>query len=242
MIRCYLSREQWGEGEVVLSGREAHHMARVFRVSRGDELICSDGTGREASARVLQVSAREVTLSVGPSRSMPESSFQVTLGVGIPGRGKLDEIVSQATQLGVRRILPLITERTVVPESAFASERKLERLRRIAIEAIKQSGSGRIPEMRPAFPWDALLRSFQEYDRVLLASVEGPWEPLPSVLEGGCRRPLILIGPEGDFSPQEAERAVRCGARRFSLGPNVLRCETACVAAVSLISYLLRTR
>lgn len=239
---CYLAPEQWGEGEVRLSGREAHHLARVLRLSCGDKLICFDGTGREASAQVVKVSAREMVLSVGPSRFLPEGPFRITLAVGVPGQGKLNEIVGQATQMGVGRLIPMITERTVVPESTAASGQKLERLRRIAVEAIKQSGSGKIPEIVPACRFDDLIRSFPQYDRVLLASVEGPWEPLPKILQARCRRPLILVGPEGDFSPLEIERAVQGGARRFSLGPTVLRCETACVAAVSLISYLLRTR
>ena len=240
MIRCYLSPERWGEGEIGLTGPEARHLSRVLRVSPGDEIVCSNGMGQEAPAKVLHVSPQQVLLSVGPSRALPESSFRLTLAVGVPGQGKLDEIVSQATQMGVHRILPLVTERTVVPEAAAASDRKLERLRRIAIEAIKQSGSGRIPEIQPACSYEALLPRFSQYDRILLASVEGPWEPLPLILQSVCTDPLLLVGPEGDFSPREIEQAVQNGARLFSLGPTVLRCETACVAAVSLLSYLLR--
>ncbi len=241
MIRCYLSPEQWGEGEVLLSGAEAHHLARVFRVAPGDPLICSDGAGREASAEVLRVSSREIAPHVGPSRPIFEPPYRMTLGIAVPGQGKLDEIVNQATQTGVRRLIPLITERTVVRKPADL-EKKADRLRRIAVEAVKQSGAGRVPEIVPALAWGDLIPLFQEYDRVLLASVEGPWEELSEILAGNCRKPLLLIGPEGDFTPSEIEQAVRNGARRFSLGPNVLRCETACVAAVSLVSYLLRTR
>lgn len=242
MTRCYLSPEQWGEGEIRLSGREAHHMVRVFRVAERDELLCTDGTGREAPAQVLRVSPRELLLSIGPTRSMPEPSFRLTLAVAIPGQGRMDEIVNQAAQMGVSRILPLVTERTVVPLSAFASGAKQGRLRRIAVEAIKQSGSGRIPEIRPAHPFNELILSFKEYDRVLLASVQGPWEPLEDLLtpHPSPFTVLLLIGPEGDFSPEEIDSAVRAGARRFSLGPTVLRCETACVAAVSVVSHLLR--
>lgn len=241
-VRCFLAPEQWGEGEVHLSGREAHHLARVVRVSSGESVVCFDGMGREASARVLKVTGQGLLLSVGPSRALPEPSFRITLAVGIPGQGKLDEIVGQATQLGVRRVIPMITERTVVREMGARAARKQERLRRVAVEAIKQSGSGRVPDIQPFSSFDRTLPFFQEYDRVLLASVEGPWESLPAILEKRCLCPLILVGPEGDFSPVEVEQAVRAGARRFSLGPTVLRCETACVAAVSLISYLLRTR
>lgn len=239
MIHCYLSPEQWGEGEVCLTGPEARHLSRVLRVSPGDEILCSDAKGREARAKILRVSAREILLSVGPARFVPEPSFRITLAVGIPGQGKLDEIISQATQLGVRRILPLITERTIVPKAAAVSDRKQDRLRRIAVEAVKQSGAGWVPEIQPACSYDAVLPQFSLYDRVLLASVQGPWEPLPLILQPACADPLILVGPEGDFSPREIEQAVQKGARRFSLGSGVLRCETACVAAISLVSYLL---
>ena len=241
--RCYLSPDQWGEGEIRLSGREAHHLSRVLRLSAGDEFVCIDGEGNEASAHVVKRSGNQMVISLRPTRRIPEQPTAIALAVGIPGQGKLDEIVNQATQFGVSRLIPLVTQRTVIRESsAAASEKKIERLRRIAVEAIKQSGSGRVPDIRPVCPFEVLISTFSEYDQVLLASVDGPWEDLSDILMRDGRRCLILIGPEGDFTPQEIEQAVRQGARRFSLGPTVLRCETACIAAVALVSYILQSQ
>lgn len=222
-----------------MDGREGHHLARVLRVRTGDPVLCFDGTGREADAVVLEVSRPGVLLQVGPARNLPDFPFSISLAAAIPGQGKLEEIINQATQLGARRIIPLITERTLLQQSNRL-DRKQERWLQVAVEAAKQSGMVRIPEIQPVQRWGSLLSSFSRYDRVLLASVEGPWEDLRSLLSSNPREVLLLIGPEGDFSPEETRQAVQAGAARFSLGPTVLRCETACVAALSVISFLLR--
>jgi len=240
LIRCYLPPNQWQEGKVLLDGREGHHLARVLRVRSGDSVLCFDGTGREADAVVRKVSRQGVLLEAGPTRKLPDPPFSISLAAAVPGQGKLDEIINQATQLGARRIIPLITERTLLRQIP-AADRKQERWLQVAVEAAKQSGMVRIPEVQPVQRLDSLLSSFSRYDRVLLASVEGPWEDLRSLLSSGPPREiLLLIGPEGDFSPEEVRQAVEAGAARFSLGPTVLRCETACVAALSVVSFLLR--
>ena len=226
---------------MALSGEEAHHLARVLRVRPGDPVTLFDGQGREAEAVVREVGAREVLLDVGAARSVSPPAWAITLAVAVPGNVKMDEIVNQATQLGAGRIIPVLTERTV---TRFLPERwksRQERLNRIAVEASKQCRGSHLPTVDPLTPWEDLLAAFPSHDLVLMAAVEGPHEPLASVLRSDTRRKiLLLIGPEGDFTPQEIREAAASGVRRFSLGPTVLRCETAVVAALSLVSFLLR--
>ncbi len=240
-VRCYLPPDAWNRSPARLTGREAHHQAGVLRVREGDRVTCLDGRGRQAEAQVIRASTREVQLRLGHAREIPPPASPITLAAAIPGQGRMDEIVAQATQLGAARVIPLITERTVVRLAPERAARKREHLRQIALEAMKQSGVAHLPGIDPITPWKDVLALFKQHDLVLLAVPEGPHEPLPALLRPGAHRGiLLLIGPEGDFSPGEIAQAVAAGAHRFSLGPTVLRCETAVVAALALIAFLLR--
>ncbi len=249
MVRSFLPPESWPAGsEIKLSGREAHHLSRVLRVRPGDSILCFDGQGRQMEAVVRDIGPGRLLLEAGPVQQIPPAPWAVHLGAAIPGQGKLEEIVGSATQLGVSAILPLQTERTVVRFTADRFKKKLERLRQVSIETAKQCGIGLLPEIRPVTPWSKLLASFPEYDRVLLAAVEGPHESWRTAVSQPVRRTegtsyplkiLLLIGPEGDFSPEEIQQASGAGARPVTLGPLVLRCETAVVAALSILNFLL---
>lgn len=240
MIRVYLSPEQWSS-ETVLTGEEAHHLARVLRVKEGEAVLCLDGRGRQASGKVSRLSAREVVLSLGNSTTAAPEIPAITLAAAIPGQGKIEEIINQAVQLGISGFIPLMTQRTEFRLSGDRLQAKQRRFLQVAVEAMKQSGSLFLPEVAPVTSWPECLAGFSRYDRVLIASLQGPYPPLQPVL---CsikpRHILILIGPEGDFTLEEVDQAVAAGAIRFSLGSNVLRCETAAVAAVSVVSYLAR--
>jgi len=161
--------------------------------------------------------------------------------MAIPGQGKLEPMINQATQLGVRSILPLMTERTVVRIPSNREAQKRERLNQVAIEAVKQSGLLYLPRIHPIQRWSDFIGSVKGYDLILIATVSGPHERLIDLLSGqAAKKILILIGPEGDWTDQEIADAVGKGAKRFGLGPTVLRCDTAAVAALSAVSLLLR--
>lgn len=242
MIRCYLPPHLWEKAPVRLAGGEAHHLARVLRVRPGERLLCFDGQGRECEAVVLGVSGGRLLLRLGPERKRPRSAGSLTLAVAIPGQGMLDRIVHEATQFGVERIFPIQTERSVVRLPPERFERKCAHLRRIALEAAKQSGVNFLPALDSPLPFSRLVKLLPEYDLALLASVESPHEPLRPLLRAGPggSRLILLVGPEGDFTPEEIARAEGAGAHRISLGSSVLRCETACVALLSVVSFLLR--
>ena len=239
--RCYLPTESWGSREIRLSGREAHHLTRVLRVHQGDSVTCFDGQGNEADAIVTGLNGREILLRMGQLHRASDCAWDISLGVAVPGQGKLEEIVNQATQLGARRIIPLLTQRTVARLTSEQFSRKVVHLRQIAIEALKQCGLGRLPDLQAVTPWKDFLKSFPLYDLILMATVEGPHEGFKElVIHRRPQRLLVLVGPEGDFSPEEIQQAVQTGAHRVSLGPSVLRCETAVVVALSVASFLLR--
>jgi len=244
-VRCYLPPELWADSTIRVSGNQAHHLIHVLRVSPGMTVTCFDGQGMEAVAVVEGVNRREVSLHLNERRHLPDRLWRVALGMAIPRHGKLDEVIDQATQLGVGEVAPLLTRRGVVKLSAADGEKKRSRWAQIAIEAGKQSGGTRLPRIQPVALWKDFVRSWAgaDYDLILIAAVEGPHQPLsPLVSEGTARNVLVLIGPEGDFTPEEIREAIEAGAHRISLGPNVLRCETAAVIAIGLVSFLLQER
>jgi len=216
-------------------------LARVLRIRKGDTILCFDGHGNEAEAVVQEITPKGTLLKMGPAKQVPASPTSVSLGIAVPGQGKLEEIVNSATQLGVRRILPLLTERSVVQLTPDRFARKQAHLEQVSIEAAKQSGVSHLPEILPLTPWRLLLPAFSEYDRVLMATVEGPYGDLGEALFKSVPKSiLLLIGPEGDFSPEEIRQGSQAGACRIGLGPSVLRCETAVVAALSIVQFVLR--
>ena len=230
-----------------LAGREGHHLARVLRVREGDAVFCFDGRGRELEGTVQHVKGGQLLLRAGPTRWLPPLPWDVSLAAAVPGQGRLEEIVNSSTQFGVSGILPLLTERTVVRFTRERFERKREHLRQVAIEAAKQSSVSRLPEIRPVTSWNELLLLLPQYHRVFLGALEGPHEdwralliPLPAFSIHNPLKVLLLIGPEGHFSPEEIQQAVAAGAHRISLGSSILRCETAVTAALSILFFLLR--
>ena len=240
-IRCYLPSSEWEKRPVSVSGPEAHHLVNVLRVSPGMEVTCFDGRGREALARVQQVGKKGILLELQGDKAIVPLAYQVDLGIAVPGHGILDQIVNQSTQMGVARIIPLSTSRVVVKMTPSEFAKKQNRLDKIIIEAGKQSGVSLLPSVAPLTSWPECLRLFGNYDVVLIGAVEGPHEDIKELLsERKIRRVLLLIGPEGDFTLEEVAQAVQAGAHRISLGKTVLRCDTAVVAALSLISFFLR--
>lgn len=242
-IRCYLPPQQWRGSTVQISGREARHLVQVLRVIPGMQVTCFDGQGREAAALIERVTKKTVFLQMKtPTAVLPAHSFEISLACAIPQGRRFESIIDQATQMGVSAIIPLVTARSVVRVPAPRLSSKQDRWRQIALEAGKQSGVNRLPKIHSVTSWKSFVESFGGYDLVLQATVQEPREDLEKLLAsaGTAQSILLVIGPEGDFTAQEIDQAVRAGAHRISLGPTVLRCETASLVATTLVSYLLR--
>ncbi len=206
--------------EIVLTGREAHHLLHVLRVRPGREVVVFDGAGLEAEARVLHAGGGAVRLAAGEPRAVRrEPPLTPVLYLALLKGDKLADVVRAGSELGVGRFVPLVTERSVPREMGRA---KLERLRRIAVEAAKQSGRSRLPEVAPPVPLAALepvsfgLVAHPGAARVL-AEVEWP--------EAG--EAALASGPEGGFTEAEVERLIGLGFLPVDLGPRILRAETA---------------
>lgn len=194
-------------------------------------------------AEVLQASREEVILRVEAAARVPAPAPSLVLAAALVQGGRFDQIVDQATQLGASEIIPLVSARTVVKPGADRRQALISRFRQIALEACRQSGVNHLPVIHPVTDFKKLIPALADCDLVVLGALTGEREPLaPLLSRRPMRRLLLLIGPEGDFTPEEIGQARKAGARPFSIAPNVLRCETAAAAALGVIAYLLQER
>jgi 16S rRNA (uracil1498-N3)-methyltransferase len=240
MRRFHLPPEQCRVEPLVLSGGEAHHAADVLRVKPGEEVSVLDGAGGEWFCRVSAVSRKKVALEAHSFVSEPPPSWRVTLVQAIP-KGKLFEaIIQKATELGVWRIVPLLSERVAASFDGEAAGRKAERWGQIALEAIKQCGQRWLPRVEPPVTPAAWLARREKFDLTLVASLQADSRFPGACFPAGAPRPktvCVWIGPEGDFTAGEMEAIQAAGAQPVTLGPLVLRSETAALCALCIINY-----
>ena len=214
-----------------LSPDEVHHAMHVLRLKPGTTVNVFDGRGHEAQCRFGEAG----TLTILQRSTSPALPCRITLAQAIPKKN-MDLIVQKATELGVAGIVPLISERTVKrPDTAP------ERWREIALEACKQSGNNWLPEIQAPQNVREFLGSPGRFDLKLIASLQPDAMPLKKILSDASTV-LLLIGPEGDLTPADLAAAKSAGCLPLSLGPLVLRAETAALYALSILHHELQTR
>jgi 16S rRNA (uracil1498-N3)-methyltransferase len=238
MHRFYFEERLSVGGKIEIKGTEAKHIKDVLRLRGGDQVLLFDGSGMEFKGEVAGISKTQVSVDILEAKAgETESPIEIILGQGIPKSDKMDLIVQKSTELGVSRIVPLYTER-VVPK-AF-SPNKLERWRRIAVEACKQSGRVKVPEVSEPLKLGEFVKSIDASSLKLV-----PWEgerevslktALPSSLKSG--KIALVIGPEGGLSDSEIESSRKAGFVPVSLGRRILRTETVPLSLLSIIQYL----
>jgi 16S rRNA (uracil1498-N3)-methyltransferase len=217
----------------LLTGAEAHHLAHVMRARPGEQVTAFDGGGAEFVAEVLRVGRAEVELVILERNEINrESPTELTLAVALPKGDRQKWLVEKCTELGVSRIVPLTTARSV----AETSPQTASRLARTVIEASKQCGRNRLLEIASPRRWEELVAETVDLPLRLLAHPVGG-RPAKETAGGGNLPPraLAAIGPEGGFTDDEISLAVAAGWRLVNLGPRVLRIETAAVLLASLI-------
>lgn len=227
--RYYVSQPIAGNSAQI-AGPEAHHLLHVMRGKPGDQVTLFDGTGHEYLAQIALLSRRDVELTVLSSAAVSrESSRHVTLAVALPKGDRQSWLVEKAVELGVARLIPLVTERS----QSKVADTVLDRLRRTVIEASKQCERNVLMEIAPATPWTEF--NARPAEGLRLIAIPGATEPLQTVSQGAESPVIAAIGPEGDWSPQEIAIAITSGWRPVSLGPRILRVETAAILMAGLL-------
>lgn len=237
MARFFLSQEAW-DGDVVLSGDEAKHASQVLRLRSGDRITVFDGAGRSAPAEILEVARSEVRIKLGDPVRRPVLRPRLHLVQAVPKGKTMDLIVQKAVELGVASIQPLITRHTVVQVDGEDAGRKSAKWQRVALEACKQCGQDSLPEVLSVRTFAEWLPLAAPGVRIIASLFHGA-RPLRDLLRaaGDPDDVTLLVGPEGDFSPQEAAAAVDAGFFPASFGSIVLRAETAAFFAISATRY-----
>ena len=226
----------------VLSGDDARHIARSLRMAVGDSLTLCDGNGTEYTAKLIKIRDEECICElVGEAESDREPPYETTLFMAYPKGDKLETVVQKAVELGCLHIIPFISERCVKRPQEDKKDKLAARLTRIAHEAAKQCGRGRLPDVSTMLGFTEMLDKICDYDLTLFCYEGEGTDPIKNVLcdAKGKKRIAVIIGSEGGFSSAEAEKIIATGARPTSLGNRILRCETAPTVCLSMISYAL---
>lgn len=237
--RFFLPSSAWNSQPVVLEGAEARHCLEVLRARNSEMIEVFDGEGRMAEARLVGSAKRTAWLDLGPSRMEPAETPAITVGFGLTKMKSLDLILQKATELGANRLQPLATAHTVVRLSSGKETVKQEKWRQILIEAAKQCRRNRLPEIAPVRPVKEWLEGLPSGGLRLVASLNKGARPMKNVLPKTCPQDscTILIGPEGDFTGEEYRSAEQHGFLPVSLGPRILRSETAVCFALSVLRF-----
>lgn len=218
-------------GAAVLDGLEAHHLLHVLRASAGEVVELFNGKGLVARAEVVKAGRRDVELRVLESRHETAPERQVIIGTAVPKGDRFDWLIEKAAELGVTKIVPLTTERSVVDPR----DSKLDKLRQTVIAACKQSGRNHLLELAPVTPWGQFVRETLGPSRSFIAHPAPDAPVMSSALLGDHSQITFAIGPEGGFTDREVAMAIEHQVRPVSLGPLILRIETAAVALAASV-------
>ena len=224
------------DGRAYIAGADALHIAKALRMRPGEALTLCDGNGTDFEGVLETVTDRQVTVRITVSRpSQAEPTLAVTLYQGLPKGDKMDWIVQKAVELGVTAVVPVATRRSVARLEGKA-DKKQERWQRIAAEAAGQCGRGILPAVERPLSWNQALSRLS--GEPALVFYEGGGRPLRELVTPSTRRLSVFVGPEGGFDPEEIDAFRRQGGGVATLGPRILRCETAPLAALTLLMHL----
>lgn len=241
MPRFFVDPSQVQENCIVIQVNDVNHIRNVLRMRPGDELSLSDGQGMDYFCRILSIERDEVRLSIENSwKSYVELPVKLYLFQGLPKADKMEFIIQKAVELGVYEIIPVRTNRVIVKLDEKKEAKKIARWQQIAEGGAKQSGRGRIPEVKPVMALSEALTYAKNLEGVLI-----PYEKAEGIgktreIIGGLKGKKsvgIFIGPEGGFDEKEVEAAMEAGALPVTLGKRILRTETAGLAMLSVLMF-----
>lgn len=246
MHRFYISPENWNRDALALAGSEAHHARNVLRMKGGEKLVLFNGQGREITAEIVDLTGDEIRLRKLHEAETPPLRCRIVLAQAIPKGKNMELILQKAVEIGAAEIAPIISDRTVVQVDSESAAQKQSKWQQIAIEAAKQSGQNWLPRVHTPKKLAELFSAaaVESFDLRLIGSLQPDAQQLKKVLadfssehQHRPRSVLMLVGPEGDFTPAELGLARRHGCQPITLGPIILRVETAAIYCLSILSY-----
>ncbi|MBA2880591.1 16S rRNA (uracil1498-N3)-methyltransferase [Desulfosalsimonas propionicica] len=238
MRRFYINPSELERPEPCITGKEARHLKTVLRLSAGDRIRVTNGAGRICDARIISIEEKTVRVVIeNRIEAGNESPLDLIVAQGFLKDKKMDELVRHLTELGVTRWIPMMTRRTVARPDARRMKKRMERWQAISLEAIKQCGRSMVPEIAPVMDFSEVLSLGATVDARFFF-----WEqaraPLADTAENSPGAILLLLGPEGGFTENEAADAEASGFSAVSMGCRILRAETAAISACTLVQYV----
>jgi 16S rRNA (uracil1498-N3)-methyltransferase len=238
--RFTIAPERRRDDHVTFDRDESHHLAHVLRLKTGDTVVAVDGSGREFTVRLDALGSAAQGTIVDVVARNAESPFSITLVQALPKGDKLENVIRAATELGVARVAPALTARTIVRLDTARTASRVARWQRVAREAAKQCGRNRLPAIEPPRPIGVWLAEPADESTLRLCLWEREREPLASVLGAVLSPPTgaaVLVGPEGGLTTDEVDSARRAGWRIVGFGPRLLRTETAGPAVIAALQF-----
>jgi len=237
--RFHLPTSEWREPHLTLTGDEAQHCSRVMRKQPGDTIEIFDGAGRVAVCEITHVSKSEVQVKITTETLMEPFQTAIHLLPALTKAEPFEWLLEKVVELGAASIQPVITERTIIHLDAAQTEKKLAKWRRHMIESAKQCHTPFVPELKDPIAFAASLKLAADFKLIPALSEHSRTlkQALPSSKPSSV---AVLIGPEGDFTTEEEAQAFSAGFLPITLGPLVLRAETAAIATLAILGHELR--
>ena len=221
-----------------IDGDDARHIARSLRMRVGETLTVCDTMGTDYLCEIAEIDEKRVLLNIlEETENRTEPTVKVTLFQCNPKGDKLDTVVQKAVELGIDEIVPVLSEHCVSRPDQKSAGKKRDRMQKIADEAAKQSGRGKLPEIGKFISFKACCERMNDFDKSILFYELGG-KPIAEIVNRDIKSIAIVIGPEGGFAKDEVELAKKSGAEIATLGPRILRTETAPLAALAAIMLL----
>ena len=243
MLRIFIDESQMEKDKIFVRGADANHIRQVLRMKEGEDFEAVDESGRVLTCRISgfeeDAVAAEILFAEEAGAELPN---QITLYMGLPKFDKMELIIQKAVELGVGKIVPVAMRRCVVKFDEKKAKAKTERWQQIARSAAEQSKRAAVPEVGEVLSFDAAMAEAEKSDHILFPYEEAKdiraTRACLSKIKSG-QSVALFIGPEGGFDPAEVAAAKRAGAQIITLGRRILRTETAAIAALSILMYLL---
>lgn len=240
MHKFFIDKKNILGEKLYITNNDVNHIYKVLRLNTGDTILVCDGYGREYTSKIAEINKKEVICDIiNVSDNLSEPPVKVTLFQGLPKAQKMEYIIQKSVEIGIYKIQPIITQRVVVKTEGKDITNKLERWRRISEEAAKQSNRGIIPEIQEPITFEEAVETIRSLDLSIIPYEKEKRKGLKSVLSEklDIKNVGILIGPEGGFEEIEVDNCMKNGVIPVTLGPRILRTETAGIAALSMVLY-----
>ncbi|MCX5699024.1 MAG: RsmE family RNA methyltransferase [Candidatus Omnitrophica bacterium] len=219
---------------------QLHHLRDVLRARPKERIAVFDRASNEYVAAVVEIGSSRAKLEIKEKRPPNDLDIQITVACAIPKKPKMDDIIDKLTQLGVACIIPLLTERVIIKLDKQKKLQRFQRWEKIALSAVKQSQRSNIVVIKPVTDFKDLMANARDFDLKLIPTLEAERKTLKNIFSQTAKqfkKIMVLIGPEGDFTPQEVSLAKAAGFLPVTLGQQVLRVDTAAIAVVSFIKF-----